>query len=221
MNKINSSKIIVLTFGVLVVCFLAAFYVVAWQEPSQAPPEGNVATPLNISATAQTKEGDLTIGQVDIKGDGSVSTNLNSDKLDDYHAADLMAGGVWEDAGSYIYPRDAGESTLQIFDNGKVLFKGKEFKGFKAIETITSWGDDCIGTQSGQTCTQRCLAAGCLGCTQAYAGCLCHDCGGYNCTTLSCEVLAPQPGFCGPSDPRFCLCHDCPLTETVIAPVFK
>ena len=103
MNKIISSKIIVLTFGVLVVCFLAAFYVVAWQEPSQAPPEGNAPTPLNTSATAQTKEGDLTIqgflstlknfivGNTTIKSDGTVSPNLNSDKLDDYHAADLMA----------------------------------------------------------------------------------------------------------------------------------
>jgi len=35
MNKIISSKITALTFGVLVISFLAAFYVVAWQELSQ------------------------------------------------------------------------------------------------------------------------------------------------------------------------------------------
>jgi len=88
----------------LVICFAIGFYVVAdWQEPTEAPPEGNAPTPLNISDTAQTKEGNLTINGVlstlqdmlvnlvTIKGDGSVSTNLNADKLDDYNAADLMA----------------------------------------------------------------------------------------------------------------------------------
>jgi len=91
----------------LVICFAIGFYVVAdWQEPTEAPPEGNAPTPINVGSDAQTKAGDLTINGVlktlqdmlvnlvTIKGDGSISTNLNSDKLDGYSAADLMAGGV-------------------------------------------------------------------------------------------------------------------------------
>ncbi len=54
-----SSKITVLTFGILVISFLAAFYVVAWQEPSSAPPNGNVSVPLNTSNTGQSKAGGL------------------------------------------------------------------------------------------------------------------------------------------------------------------
>jgi len=104
MNQNISPKIISLAFGILVICFAIAFYVVAWQEPSQAPPEGNVPTPLNVGSSAQTKAGDLTIqgflstlkdfvvGSITVKSDGSISPNLNSDKLDDYHAADLLAG---------------------------------------------------------------------------------------------------------------------------------
>lgn len=124
MNKTISPKITALTFGVLTVCFVAAFYVVAaWQEPGSAPPAGNAPTPLNVSATAQTKEGDLTINGVlktlkdmivnlvTIKGDGSMSPNLNSDKVDDYHAADLMAqtGG-----GGVVYYRRCGWSAVAI-----------------------------------------------------------------------------------------------------------
>lgn len=114
MNKQISPKITALTFGILTISFLAAFCVVAWQEPSQVPPGGNAPTPLNVSATAQTKEGNLTINGilktlqdmivniVTIKGDGSMSPNLNSDKLDDYHAADLLAGVVDKFGGSTL-----------------------------------------------------------------------------------------------------------------------
>jgi hypothetical protein len=130
---------------VLSVLFLAAFCALAWQEPSQDPPQGNVPAPLNIGSASQTKEGilsvsagggdaltvqsggdlkiyapdgegyallyvdadgelvtpgDLQVGGVSIKGEGAISSNLNADKLDDYHAADLLAqtGG-----GSAIY----------------------------------------------------------------------------------------------------------------------
>jgi len=115
MNQKVSPKIISLAFGILVICFVVAFYIVAWQEPSQAPPEGNVPTPLNVGSTAQTKAGDLTIqgflstlkdfvvGNTTIKNDGSISPNLNSDKLDDYHAADLLAGGGSKLKGLFAY----------------------------------------------------------------------------------------------------------------------
>lgn len=136
MHKKISPKITALAFGILTVCFVVAFYAVAWQEPSQTPPGGNVPVPLNVGSSAQTKEGSLTIaagpgdafiirnggdlrlynadnsgsallyvdtggeistpgdlrvGSATVKGDGTISSNLNSDKLDDYHAADLMA----------------------------------------------------------------------------------------------------------------------------------
>ncbi|MFH1714093.1 MAG: hypothetical protein ABH831_00645 [Candidatus Nealsonbacteria bacterium] len=140
MNKLVSSKIVALTFGALVIVFLAAFYAVAvWQDPSQGPPEGNVGAPLNVSNIPQTKEGPLTIangggdalilrnggdlniynadnsgsallytdndgelitpgnlkvGSVVLRGDSSISDNLNADRIDDYHAADLLAGGI-------------------------------------------------------------------------------------------------------------------------------
>ena len=62
MNKPISPKIVALTFGVLVVVFAVAFYVVAWTEPTEAPPEGNVPTPINTGPEPQTKEGSLKLG---------------------------------------------------------------------------------------------------------------------------------------------------------------
>ena len=58
-NQIVSPKVIALVFGVLVISFAVAFYVVAWQEPSQAPPGGNVAAPLNTGSAGQSKAGGL------------------------------------------------------------------------------------------------------------------------------------------------------------------
>jgi hypothetical protein len=43
------------------VSFLMGYIVLAWTEPSQAPPAGNVPTPLNTGGTAQTKEGGLIV----------------------------------------------------------------------------------------------------------------------------------------------------------------
>jgi hypothetical protein len=65
MNKLISPKIMVrvphhitaLTFGVLVISFAIAFYVVAWQEPTQAPPQGNVDAPINVGTEPQAKAG--------------------------------------------------------------------------------------------------------------------------------------------------------------------
>jgi hypothetical protein len=64
MQKEISPKIIALTFGVLVISFLVGFYVVAWTEPSQAPPGGNVPAPINVSSSTQYKAGALGIGGI-------------------------------------------------------------------------------------------------------------------------------------------------------------
>jgi hypothetical protein len=59
-----SPKIISLSFAVLAILFLVIFYAIAWQEPTQAPPQGNIATPLNTGPENQTKEGGLTLNTI-------------------------------------------------------------------------------------------------------------------------------------------------------------
>ena len=58
-KKQVSPKLISLVFGILVVCFLFAFYISAWTEPSQVPPDGNISMPLNSTDDAQSKAGGL------------------------------------------------------------------------------------------------------------------------------------------------------------------
>jgi hypothetical protein len=124
MNNQLSSKVIALIFGVIVLLFSVGFYIFAWQEPAQAPPLGNASTSINVSSTAQIKAGDLTIGISQIKADGSVGTNLNSDRVDDYHSADLMAaggggGGAFELSCGWFSPNPSvGSCTPKVCPTG-------------------------------------------------------------------------------------------------------
>ena len=89
MKKQISPKIVSLTFGVLVVCFAMAFYVLGWTEPTQTPPEGNVLAPLNVGPTGQSKAGGLILntggavnGLIVDKGSVGIGTTNPSQKLD-------------------------------------------------------------------------------------------------------------------------------------------
>lgn len=67
---------IFLIFLVAVIFALASgfglrFVLAAWQEPTEAPPGGNVPAPINVGSTAQTKVGSLTIGSdLTVQGTG-------------------------------------------------------------------------------------------------------------------------------------------------------
>ena len=69
MSKAISTKITALTFGILVISFFIAFYAIAWQEPVQSPPDGNVPAPINIGSEPQEKEGPLTLNTICIGED--------------------------------------------------------------------------------------------------------------------------------------------------------
>ena len=58
----QKTKSIALILGVLTMSFCLGYLVLAWTEPSQVPPEGNVPAPLNVGITNQIKAGGLGIG---------------------------------------------------------------------------------------------------------------------------------------------------------------
>jgi hypothetical protein len=58
----SKTKSFVLILGVLIMSFLVGYLVLAWDEPTAAPPGANVDAPLNVDPDAQTKTGGLTIG---------------------------------------------------------------------------------------------------------------------------------------------------------------
>lgn len=143
MNKTILIKSNHILFGVLIVCFFLGSYLFAWQEPSQEAPEGNVSTPLNTGSLPQSKSGrisatefydsndpnyylnpsgeskvlgNLMVGNTILKSDGSVSTNINADKLDDLNAADILAqsggGGSFMTWGTGIEWFECGSWSL-------------------------------------------------------------------------------------------------------------
>lgn len=58
-KQIKQYLIALLTLGLI---FLANSIIWAWTAPTADPPSSNVAAPINVSATAQTKSGNLNIG---------------------------------------------------------------------------------------------------------------------------------------------------------------
>ncbi len=62
MFKRISSKILSFLPHILALLFIFAFAAFAWQEPSQAPPQGNAPAPINVSNTDQSKLGGLGLG---------------------------------------------------------------------------------------------------------------------------------------------------------------
>lgn len=80
-----SPKITSFTFSILALAFLVVVYAAAWTEPTQTPPGGNVATPLNSGNVGQTKAGGLIVntggavnGLVIDKGNICLGTNCIS-----------------------------------------------------------------------------------------------------------------------------------------------
>ena len=59
MSKIKSLATIL---SVLIMSFFVGYLVLAWTEPTNVPPGGNVSPPLNISSIGQYKSGGLTAG---------------------------------------------------------------------------------------------------------------------------------------------------------------
>jgi len=75
--KIETKRTLVGT--ILAVCMLAGFvYVGAWTDAPSNPPANNVATPLNVGANLQIKEGPLDIGGLLVQGKGAFSTSSYS-----------------------------------------------------------------------------------------------------------------------------------------------
>jgi len=72
MKKQISYKIVSLVFSILVICFAIAFYVIAWDEPTDSPPGGYIPAPLNTGIDGQSKEGGLLLGNSDTVTNGLI-----------------------------------------------------------------------------------------------------------------------------------------------------
>ena len=66
-----------ITFLVLLLIITFAFRLAAsraWQNPTAAPPGGNLAAPVNVGSASQTKTGSLTVGGLTVSGAASATS---------------------------------------------------------------------------------------------------------------------------------------------------
>ena len=116
MRFTNFQKTIALTAGVLVLSGAIAFVVIAWDGPSNPPPESNAPAPINTGSAAQTKQGDLTVGKLSLNGVGDEGYITNVDKIIGYNDLRLRADTTEQtkiDIG-------VGDNDVKIYTGGGV-----------------------------------------------------------------------------------------------------
>lgn len=163
MQKEISPKIVALTFGILVITFLVAFYVIAWQEPTQAPPGGNVPTPLNVGKIGQSKEGGL------ILNTGNATTGL------------IVGGaeyGLIVDRGKVCIGTDCRDKWPET---GLVTTYKMEASGYKAFNSAKGY-DEYFSKTVSYDCPQGSDVVN-IACTQNMVGTR-----GYICTEDPCPI---------------------------------
>ncbi len=162
MSKIKN-QLLPLILSVLILSFLTAYWIFAWDEPGSSPPAGNVATPINTGSTAQTKTGALTVTILTTSGgvlylDDSIEGNLERvDKI--IGTGDLfLLSNVAEDG-----PIEIGGSQLNFYSNGlkwQIDSTGTLTTGSVPWTRLTSFPSDCAAGEyaSGIGSTLTCSA---------------------------------------------------------------
>ena len=135
-----------LFLSIIVCSIICGYFVYAWTEPGSTPPGGNVPTPLNVGSTAQTKTGDLTVGnnsgtdltvQENLKVNGDIV--LENDR--DIYGVDIIQGyndlRLWGDSArtATIYL----DSPTNVTGNLTVGIQVKSPKYCIGDSCITSW----------------------------------------------------------------------------------
>lgn len=64
--KYHFSLVLLIVFGAVLIVNYLVFAV--FNEPTQSPPDGNVAAPINTSVVSQKKEGNLEVGSLTLGG---------------------------------------------------------------------------------------------------------------------------------------------------------
>lgn len=85
MNFFKTSKLIFISIFVLIfsVFINTGYAVIDWEEPTEDPPAGNVAPPLNQGVTSQHKEGSLVVGSSSSDAGGNLLKVVGASSFQD------------------------------------------------------------------------------------------------------------------------------------------
>lgn len=113
-------------FSIVVISLVVGWgisMVLAWTEPSANPPSGNVAAPINVSSTAQTKSGNLTVPIVyDYNNTGYyVDPDANS-WLYRIYSYDVRADIMYDRNNTGYYVDPDGFSNTNVFQVSGTMY---------------------------------------------------------------------------------------------------
>lgn len=143
MNSIYFSK----QFGIFLTAFLVllvAFTASAWTGPTQSPPGGNVAAPVNVGSTDQVKNGGLSVNAFAAFGNSYFAGNVGI--------------GISNPAQKLVVSGNSFLSGNLIVQNGNVgigtatptasldLGGGNISMGYEQVQNVCSSATSCVAT---------------------------------------------------------------------------
>ena len=203
MKKLISPKLISITFGVLVLCFVVGFYTfAAWQEPGAEPPGGNVDVPINVSGEEQSKTGRLGVATAD--ADDSFGLTVGSSGI-------KVTGGSWFQDTVNSAANFCIDSGLCLSDAGEV----QDIVAGKGLQRDASNNFGLIDCATDDYILKYDLGTGNWACAQDLSGA-----GGFVCSSLDdcCgidgKILKRSAGAwsCADDTVGITACSDCNAT---------
>jgi len=97
------------TFSLIALGLIIGNFVFGWTTPTAIPPSSNLPAPINVSSTAQTKTGNLTIGGNLITSGLQMTTGAGADKVLTTDSSGVASwqtpagGSLWTQTGDDIY----------------------------------------------------------------------------------------------------------------------
>ena len=130
----------VAALGIPLVALLSFTLVAAWTDPTEAPPNGNVAAPINVGSTAQVKNGGLGVNTLTVFGNSLFGGGAGSNAYMNFGEISGSGGyGIRDNDGTLEFKNDGGDwASLQT-----VIFN---------LAGAASWtvsGNDIYNTNSG------------------------------------------------------------------------
>jgi hypothetical protein len=142
-------KSISLIVGVAIISLALSFWVKAWTEPTQSPPDGNASSSLNVGATGQTKTGwlatldSLWVGLQGINGYPGVLQVLNGALINSNGAKN----GLIVATGSVGFGTTSPTDGFRMEINGNVKLTGNT-PSFKISNVASPIAGSDVATKS-------------------------------------------------------------------------